>query len=453
MARFDLIVDLRGFTDVAREGIKVTVRPTPDVYPVAGDSVHVAKASGVTDADGSVTFNLVSLPGLTYVVSAAPYLSARRISGDRADGTTLRLDEALSVPPVKLQPVEAAELVAAQAALAERMDGFETPSPAWVNVTGKPTTFPPAAHTHPENVTDAELTTALAAKANTGHSHPEYATQQYVHDQIDLDIAAVDEALDGKANTLHNHVWTEIVDRPTVMPPTPHGHAISDVDGLQLALDSIDPDVTWGDVTGKPATFPPSTHNHDDRYYTEAEVDARLAALPTGGGGGGALTGHGFPEGNIVAPVGTEYTDLDATSGAVTWIKTFGSGSTGWRVLYGDTGPRLIGTDRGPFPGLVSGSVYLRRIGQHVTLLIANGEFNNDGAHRVTYDWVPPGFNPTGFVLGILGDLGTLDLGKLAITDVNRAMWSNCGNGSFKVGTMDWQTSEPWPTTLPGSPA
>lgn len=34
----------------------------------------------------------------------------------------------------------------------------------------------------------------------------------------------------------------------------------------------------WSDVTGKPATFPPSSHNHDDRYYTESEVNNLLGA-------------------------------------------------------------------------------------------------------------------------------------------------------------------------------
>lgn len=33
----------------------------------------------------------------------------------------------------------------------------------------------------------------------------------------------------------------------------------------------------WGDVTGKPVTFPPDAHTHDDRYYTETEVDGKLA--------------------------------------------------------------------------------------------------------------------------------------------------------------------------------
>ena len=35
--------------------------------------------------------------------------------------------------------------------------------------------------------------------------------------------------------------------------------------------------VAWStDISGIPSTFPPSTHNHDDRYYTETEVDTAL---------------------------------------------------------------------------------------------------------------------------------------------------------------------------------
>lgn len=37
----------------------------------------------------------------------------------------------------------------------------------------------------------------------------------------------------------------------------------------------------WTDITGEPATYPPSAHDHDDRYYTEAEVDALIGA-PSG---------------------------------------------------------------------------------------------------------------------------------------------------------------------------
>ena len=34
---------------------------------------------------------------------------------------------------------------------------------------------------------------------------------------------------------------------------------------------------TWAGITDKPATFAPSAHTHDDRYYTETEVDTLLA--------------------------------------------------------------------------------------------------------------------------------------------------------------------------------
>lgn len=42
---------------------------------------------------------------------------------------------------------------------------------------------------------------------------------------------------------------------------------------------------TWAQVTSKPATFPPSTHNHDERYYTETEVDTQLAGKADAAGG------------------------------------------------------------------------------------------------------------------------------------------------------------------------
>jgi hypothetical protein len=41
--------------------------------------------------------------------------------------------------------------------------------------------------------------------------------------------------------------------------------------------DKGDPGVTeWDDIQNKPETFPPEDHDHDDRYYTEEEVDTML---------------------------------------------------------------------------------------------------------------------------------------------------------------------------------
>lgn len=50
------------------------------------------------------------------------------------------------------------------------------------------------------------------------------------------------------------------------------------------------------------------------------------------------LTGTGFPNGVVAAPVGSIYVDKNSTCGASLWIKQTGTGNTGWRVLSGDTG-------------------------------------------------------------------------------------------------------------------
>src|SRR5574344_388640 len=34
--------------------------------------------------------------------------------------------------------------------------------------------------------------------------------------------------------------------------------------------------VSWDNVSGKPSTFTPKTHTHDDRYYTESEINTKL---------------------------------------------------------------------------------------------------------------------------------------------------------------------------------
>lgn len=46
----------------------------------------------------------------------------------------------------------------------------------------------------------------------------------------------------------------------------------------------------WSDIINKPTTFTPSSHTHDDRYYTETEMNSKLVGyLPISGG---TLTGN-----------------------------------------------------------------------------------------------------------------------------------------------------------------
>ena len=55
--------------------------------------------------------------------------------------------------------------------------------------------------------------------------------------------------------------------------------------------------VAWGNVSGKPSSYTPSSHTHDDRYYTEAEINTKLGAKL------GAVSANGYyglarPDGN-----------------------------------------------------------------------------------------------------------------------------------------------------------
>lgn len=59
---------------------------------------------------------------------------------------------------------------------------------------------------------------------------------------------------------------------------------------LTTNTNSLQGNLTWGEITGKPTTFTPSSHTHDDRYYTESEINSKLAGyLPISGG---TLTGN-----------------------------------------------------------------------------------------------------------------------------------------------------------------
>lgn len=76
----------------------------------------------------------------------------------------------------------------------------------------------------------------------------------------------------------------------------------------------------------------------DAEYLDNGRVTIDADGIPVELG----YRGTGSPEGNVAAPVGSIYTDTAATNGAIRWIKTSGTGNTGWVVEYGDTGWRDI---------------------------------------------------------------------------------------------------------------
>lgn len=125
MATFTLVVSSRSYEGVARAGVKVTIETTPKTYPVPGEGMLETVAPRVTANDGTATFTLRALPGLTYKVTVGTS-KAVLVSGARADQSTVRLDSVVSAPASPILPVDAAELRAEFLAL---IDDIETGGP------------------------------------------------------------------------------------------------------------------------------------------------------------------------------------------------------------------------------------------------------------------------------------------------------------------------------------
>lgn len=64
--------------------------------------------------------------------------------------------------------------------------------------------------------------------------------------------------------------WSNIVEAPESMPA--NGGNADTVDGKHAS------DLqNYNNLTNKPSTFPPTDHTHDNRYYTESEIDSKLS--------------------------------------------------------------------------------------------------------------------------------------------------------------------------------
>ena len=162
--------------------------------------------------------------------------------------------------------------------------------------------------------------------------------------------------------------------------------------------------------------------------------------------------GTGSPEGKLSAPVGSIYTDTAATNGAIRWVKTSGTGNTGWRVEYGDTGWRNISSLMTNGWG---GSVYIRRINASVELR-AEGLIRSETSHTIMT--LPAGFLPDpaagyGFRFALHQADPTASQTRFRIlSNILTTIDSPTVPGPY-YGTAVWTISGVWPATLPGIPA
>ncbi len=161
------------------------------------------------------------------------------------------------------------------------------------------------------------------------------------------------DLLDGQHGSYYR-AWSNLTGVPLAFPPTPHGHAWTDLSGVPSTASRWP---TWLEVTDKPATFAPAAHVHSAAEITSGVLaDARIPVLAISKTSGlqGALDGKANLSGAnftgaISAPAispshGTQgyeigWNGLSPGYGRNEYINNIGSGSGGhyfyWRTTPG----------------------------------------------------------------------------------------------------------------------
>jgi hypothetical protein len=132
------------------------------------------------------------------------------------------------------------------------------PPPTWESITGKPSVFPPEAHTHlTSEITGLDADLAALSAADTA------LDARIDHLAANLDPAALDSIAEAAAsiNSLQNQLDT-------------HTHTAADITDFADAVVAVSPPVDWSSLTGKPTEFAPSAHTH-----AISEVTGLAAAL------------------------------------------------------------------------------------------------------------------------------------------------------------------------------
>lgn len=191
----------------------------------------------------------------------------------------------------------------------------------------------------------------------------------------------------------------------------------------------------------------------------------KLVPIETPEQGPPQLLGEGFPEGKVTAPVGAIYTDTLATAGAIRWIKTRGTGTTGWEVEWGDTGWRdVTSTYTEAFDPTNTGTIRLRRQGNDVRLSFSSVTLEQ-GSATLTIGTLPVGWeNSVRKATSNVTRRNSTSRAQIIVVDTSRIWWlaeSYVTSGETTTtrpdqdisGTVEYVTDAPWPSTLPGSPS
>lgn len=197
------------------------------------------------------------------------------------------------------------------------------------------------------------------------------------------------------------------------------------------------------------------------------ELDNRLKVLEAKNW---EIHGRGMPNGVVTAPVGTTYVDEAVTNGALKWIKKSGTGNTGWEVLIGDTGWKILPS----VSKLGNSFVKIRRVNNVVSYqfgglswgwfgivrrggagYVLQGSDKERNCYIIQNNGIPAGYRTEASLIGniyndkgipygtwYLGGVGDYNQLRFQFTD---PVPTDRDIGDIRISSISYLTNEPWP--------
>lgn len=225
------------------------------------------------------------------------------------------------------------------------------PSYSWGEITGKPSTFTPASHTHAYiplsggTITGSIIRSSggswISARNNVavrgtatgkdswnpvvGQATPNgYWTIGNLASNDNLAFSYTSNTNYNAGNNSATTVYLPVQEGTIITSATIGSQSVKYATSAGSAGS-----VAWGNVSGKPSSYTPSSHTHDDRYYTETEINTKLGAKL------GAVSANGYygmarPDGNTSDWIRTTTTGIIPYQSGGAGAGHCGLGTSSW---------------------------------------------------------------------------------------------------------------------------
>ena len=210
-------------------------------------------------------------------------------------------------------------------------------SSAWDDITGKPSEYPPEAHTHEQSEIDGleDRLTSIEGSISSGGGF-------------------VDAPNDGQLYGRQSEAWAEVVI----------------------------PDTSWDSITGKPSEYPPAAHNHDGVYQPVGDY---LTDAPNDGAQyvrqSQAWAEVSIPEAGAAVQIGATFDGTPKEGDQ--WLETPAGGEAVMWIYDGEKWLQMPGGGSGDASGITTATLPLANPTREATGLSTQSDANNYFAESI----------------------------------------------------------------------